>query len=845
MKTSKFFLSTLIAASAMTATAYAASISYDEYSDSQKSNLQLAYSFESNTPEVNNVSLSEFGNVSDGVGVANGDNGRPWTTSVNKDEFFSGGAFTISFDLIAFSANNWTDALSLYTNGTTSGEDNSIQLQKNASNELMVYTSGFTGSNVSGDASNFKLGSIDDLLGKTLTLVFDGTGDSKTLTGYVDGVAITDTVTFTYADGVTPSTALTGFQFGAAFGGGRVSTSVTVDNVALWNTALSAGDVAALIVVPSDFTWAGGASGNWTDTSWTSGEDSDQALSGVPNVTFNDSVTMTATGNVSLNSLTVVTDSTLTLAGAGTVSVEASGIDSASKILISADSTLSVVGRDANNASVTVGGTGTIEFSGSVTNFGDAQNRGTLKINNVSDLDKFTGTVRLKGVQVDFTSGGSLGDATNVILDNGSLHFANTKTTFDKTITIAEGSNGYIRSWGNNKFSSSAGVTISGTISGAGTLTSSDDGDVEFTNTVSVGKYVAGKSGGISKFSGETTLGALAIVSGATVQVSRSLELTTGGGSGFEGTLEVLAGGTLTLSGHDALGYNNGGLDSGVISLQGNNSTEKASLVINDSDGNGNNSMTLSKTLELKGYSTVSATEGRSFNSWNGKIKASGIENEISSAIGLRKELIVDVEDGGKLIISGNMFNGQDPVDGGLLKSGSGELTLSGNNTYTHGTTISAGTLVAGSNSALGTNFVKISGGKLEVSSGVTVSNNITVVLGDTLDAAVITGDGSLGGKITLDYAASAENVALALATEETTKTYTLLSGNVGSSLSMDFFELGTGWADGWKISDYVYNSETGVGTLTLGIPEPSAFGLLAGVGALALVASRRRRSRR
>ena len=183
--------------------------------------------------------------------------------------------------------------------------------------------------------------------------------------------------------------------------------------------------------------------------------------------------------------------------------------------------------------------------------------------------------------------------------------------------------------------------------------------------------------------------------------------------------------------------------------------------------------------------------------------------------------------------------------NGGIKKAGAGALTLSGTNSYSGGTTIEAGTLIAGSNSALGTNFVKISGGKLEVSSGVTVSNNITVVLGDTLDAAVITGDGSLGGKITLDYAASAENVALALATEETTKTYTLLSGNVGSSLSMDFFELGTGWADGWKISDYVYNSETGVGTLTLGIPEPSAFGLLAGVGALALVASRRRCSRR
>ena len=63
---------------------------------------------------------------------------------------------------------------------------------------------------------------------------------------YVDGVANSDIITFTYADGVTASTALTGFQFGAAFGGNRVSNSVTLDNIAVWNRALSAAEVATL-----------------------------------------------------------------------------------------------------------------------------------------------------------------------------------------------------------------------------------------------------------------------------------------------------------------------------------------------------------------------------------------------------------------------------------------------------------------------------------------------------------------------------------------------------------------------------------------------------------------------
>ena len=78
---------------------------------------------------------------------------------------------------------------------------------------------------------------------------------------------------------------------------------------------------------------------------------------------------------------------------------------------------------------------------------------------------------------------------------------------------------------------------------------------------------------------------------------------------------------------------------------------------------------------------------------------------------------------------------------------------------------------------------------------------------------------------------------------------YAIVSGDAGSRT------LVSGIADGW--SGNVYVSTTGVagsytlaedftvsgGTLSVStIPEPSAFGLLAGLGALALVASRRRR---
>lgn len=52
--------------------------------------------------------------------------------------------------------------------------------------------------------------------------------------------------------------------------------------------------------------------------------------------------------------------------------------------------------------------------------------------------------------------------------------------------------------------------------------------------------------------------------------------------------------------------------------------------------------------------------------------------------------------------------------EGSLIKTGAGTLTLSGNNTYTGGTEISGGTLVVGNSNALGTGGVVLSAGTLD-----------------------------------------------------------------------------------------------------------------------------------
>ena len=468
--------------------------------------------------------------------------------------------------------------------------------------------------------------------------------------------------------------------------------------------------------------------------------------------------------------------------------------------------------RSEENTTLSVRGTNTLTFAGGATLGGLSISGGTLSVSggnaSIATLNATGGTLSV--------SGGSLAVGTYNVL-SGTFTFGKfSSDSFGEDSTI------------NVK----SGATVSFNLSDTGSKTFS-------------GNVVLEDGAILKKFDGGLVLNDIQLGSSESDTVT-ILGNWFKNGTEIKGVLSGAGTAYFSSAGNANTNSGLGATDAERFTISGSHNTYSGTLVVGKSSADTTSGQ---KTILVVGADTALQ---------HAKVNLAGGDKAEMKLVAKNVTIAgLDGNDGSKItgeagstltINGGGTFAGA-VAPGGvsmhLMKTGDEILTLSGTNNYSGGTTISAGTLVAGSNSALGTNFVKISGGKLEVSSGVTVSNNITVVLGDTLDAAVITGDGSLGGKITLDYAASAENVALALATEETTKTYTLLSGNVGSSLSMDFFELGTGWADGWKISDYVYNSETRVGTLTLGIPEPSAFGLLAGVGALALVASRRRRSRR
>ena len=121
------------------------------------------------------------------------------------------GSFTVSFDLKNLSSTNnaWKDVFSLYSNGTVSGESNSMVLEFNASGELYFYNKGFGGQSGGNINTGLTWTDLQQDNWNNLSIVSDLS--SQTLSVYVNGT-LAGTIT-----GWNPSSpALTGSQFGAS-----------------------------------------------------------------------------------------------------------------------------------------------------------------------------------------------------------------------------------------------------------------------------------------------------------------------------------------------------------------------------------------------------------------------------------------------------------------------------------------------------------------------------------------------------------------------------------------------------------------------------------------------------
>jgi filamentous hemagglutinin family protein len=153
---------------------------------------------------------------------------------------------------------------------------------------------------------------------------------------------------------------------------------------------------------------------------------------------------------------------------------------------------------------------------------------------------------------------------------------------------------------------------------------------------------------------------------------------------------------------------------------------------------------------------------------------------------------------------------------GALVKSGLGSLTLSGANEYIGNTTISAGTLIAASNTALGTTAGTTSissNASLALQGGVSIAENITAVgVGVSTAGAILnnSGNNSLTGDITFSGATTVGSTLGTLTIDSASTTINDIGSNltftgVGNISIADAIATGSGTL-----------TKSGAGTLTL-----------------------------
>ncbi|WP_079917427.1 autotransporter outer membrane beta-barrel domain-containing protein [Salmonella enterica] len=450
-------------------------------------------------------------------------------------------------------------------------------------------------------------------------------------------------------------------------------------------------------------------------------------------------------------------DKTLTLSGSNTYTggttisggtLVASNVDALGSGDVTDNATLELnTGGDfANN----IGGTGSVVKSGDKTltlsgtnsyTGGTTISGGTLVANNVEALG--TGDVT-NNATLELNTGG---DFTNAISGSGQV-----VKSGDKTLTLS-GANSY-----------TGGTTISG-----GTLVANDvnalgTGDVTDNATLAlnaVGDFnnAIGGSGKVEKsgddtltLSGSNTYTGGTLINGGTLVASNvealgtgdvtddaTLELNTGGDfdNAISGSGQVVKSGdeTLTLSGSNT--YTGGTLISSgtlvandVNALGTGDVTDNAVLelntggdFINSIGGTGRVEKSGDETLTLSG--TNSYTGGTTIN--DGTLVATSVDALGSGDVTDNATLELNTSGTFDNVISGS---------GQVVKSGDDALTLSGANSYTGGTTISGGTLVASNVEALGSGDIdnyaslQLNASGQFVTANLTTHDNATTAIG-------------------------------------------------------------------------------------------------------------------
>ncbi|EMQ2926841.1 fibronectin-binding autotransporter adhesin ShdA [Salmonella enterica] len=349
------------------------------------------------------------------------------------------------------------------------------------------------------------------------------------------------------------------------------------------------------------------------------------------------------------------------------------------------------------------------------------QGDGTLILSNTGND---YGDTEIVGGILAAKDAASLGTGDVTIAENATL--ALSQGSLDNNVTgegqiVKSGSDELIVTGDNNY---SGGTTISG-----GTLT------VDYADSLGSGDI---DNSGVLKV-GEGELENTLFGSGSLVKTGTG-ELTLSGDNSYSGGTTI-TGGTLTADHADSLG--SGDIDNSGVLQVGEGELE------NTLSGSGSLVKTGTGELTLSGDNTYSGGT---------TITGGTLTADHADSLGSG-----DIDNSGVLQVGEGELENTLSGTGSLVKTGTGELTLSGDNSYSGGTTITGGTLTADHADSLGTGAIANSG-VLQVGEGElenTLSGSGSLVKTGTGELT-LSGDNSYsggttitGGTLTADHADS------------------------------------------------------------------------------------------